>query len=996
MAVAELAPFVGRRAEWDRVVGAWRAAVAADDLRVLLVGGEPGIGKTRLVTEVASALKDEGTGMSVLYGRADDPSAPFQAWSMALRELGFVEALRAISRPPADPSTGRTLLFGAAADAIAVASPAVVVLDDLQWADDSSLALVRHLVRGTASGALLLVLVYRDIELDRRSTLGGLIADLATDHRASRMSIVGLTTEEIGELTGRDDADLLRQRSGGNPFLVRSLVGYTGDGPPPEVADVIAHRVEQLDELARRAIAIASVCGRQVSPRIVDAVGGEQMLDGLDACLDAGLLVAVDQDTYEFVHDLVRECVLAGMSPARRAQLHRDVAVALRAAGVDEAEVDRHLLDGGGPASLKAAIAAADRARAALAYETAASDRATAYTLATDPETRFDVAMARAEDLALAGTVDGELEALQDAARCARELDDPRRMAAAVARMPLVFFASADALVTETLDRLPAGDSADRARVLIRQFYEATNRSHPDDVATILDDALDMAARVGDNASLARGVVVRSIFFADSVTDEDLDFLARHENAMAEVFGTRTLRRAHAIRVTRRMTLGDADGARREVQRLADGGLRTASQWTIAEWRAMEAFLAGRFDDARRLAVEADTIGHALGEELAEPNRRILELQIAIERGDTSSAIDDGPLLVGGLREQHTMFDAHIAAASGDLDQARRLIDDIDPQDAARVLRWPMLLFTYAAVVVLVGDRERAGVLYDAITQYSGTVVMPPLYPNVCLGAADRLLGLLAECADRPDDAWRHLARALEIDVRVGADVWAAHDRYHLGRLLLGDEPERAIALLDAAVSEARRLGMRPLADAVAAARDVAIFRPDAGGWLLVYDGTAIRLPARRGLAWLAQLLAAPGEELATLDLIGGGSWDRPPVLDARAKAQYRARLRDLDHELDDAAARNDLAAGDRARLERDALVDELARAVGRSGRDRATTADSERARINVTRAVRRAIDEIRRAHPHLAEHLDATIHTGLFCSYTPDPRAAPTWRTRQ
>lgn len=995
VAVAERSsPFVGRRAERDRLFLTWREAAAAGDRRVVLVGGEAGIGKTRLVTEVADELANEGTGVAVLYGRADDPSAPFQAWSTALRPVGFVDALRDLSRGGVDPATARTLLFEAAVDAVASAAPAVVVLDDLHWADDSTLALVRHLVRRDVAGPLLLVLVYRDVEVDRRSTLGGLIADLAMDAGTSRMSIVGLTIDEVRELTGRDDAERLRERSGGNPFIVTSLLAYTGDGPPPAVADVVDRRVEQLDAAARRAIAVAAVCGRQASRTVVERVGGATMLDGLDECARARLLVAVDEDIYEFAHDLVRECVLAALSPARRAELHRDVADALLAAGADEADVDRHRLRGGGPDSLAAAMAAAERARAAFAYETAARERAKAFDLADDTATRFELAMARAEDLALAGTVDGELDALHDAARCGRDLGDPHRMAAAVARMPLVFLAPGVAdLIAETLDRLPPADSADRARVLVRQFYEATNSQHVDDVASILDEALAMAARVGDTATLARGVVVRSIFFAESITDDDLDLLAMHEDEMAAVFGTRTLRRGRAIRVTQRMALGDPDGARREIQRMTDDGLRAAAQWTVAEWRALEAFLAGRFDDARRLIAEAERIGHAQGEDLATPNRRMLELHIALERGDAVQA-PDGPMLVSGMQEHSSVFDALAAAATGDLEAARTLVASIDIDDAPRRLRWPMLLFAYASVITLIGDREPAAVLHDALQTHAGTVVMPPLYPQVCLGAADRYLGLLAELAGRPDDARRHLAHALELDVRIGADVWAAQDRYHLGRLLLHDEPERATALLDAAASEARRMGMRPLEAKVAAVRNIAVFKPQGGGWLIVYDGHAVRLPARRGLAWLAQLLDAPGEEIAALDLTGGGSWDRPPVLDELAKSQYRARLQALDAELDDAAARNDLAAGARARLERDALVDELARAVGRGGRDRAPTADSERARINVTRALRRAIDEIRRAHPTLAAHFDATVRTGLFCSYTPDPRALPAWLT--
>ena len=988
-------PFVGRRAEQARLLRAWEEAAESGEHRVVLVGGEPGVGKTRLATEVTRSLAD--AGVTVLYGRADDPSAPFQAWASALRPVGFVDVLRELSQGAADPSTARTLLFEAAVDALDAVSPAVVVLDDLQWADDSSLALARHFGRGPSSGALLLVLVYRDVDVDTRSALWGLVADLAGDKRCHRMSVVGLSAAEIGELTGREDAEHLRERSGGNPFLVTALVAYTGEGPPPAVADVVERRVQQLSDDGRRALTIAAVCGRQASPATVATVGGRPLLDGLDECVRAGLLGALDETSYEFVHDLVRECVLASLSPARRAQLHRDVAGALLEAGADEAEVDRHRVALGGTESLAAAMASADRARAVSAYETAARDGAIAFALAEDVSLRYELAMARAEDLALAGVVYGELASLLDAAHCARDLDDPHRMATAVARMPLVFAAPpVDDLIDETLGRLPAGDGADRARVLVRKFYEATNTKHPDEVAHILDEALAMAARVGDDATLARGVVVRSIFFADSVTDADLDRLGSHEQEMAVVYGTRTLRRGRAIRVTQRMALGDVDGARREVQQLADGGLRAAAQWTVAEWRAMEAFLRGRFDEARRLSAEAAAIGSALGEDLAEPNRLMLELHIAMERGDEIPDIGAETLLVGAMHAQQPVFELRVLAEAGDCEATRRLLDGADIEETARTLRWPMLLFTFAWAVALCGERAQAATLLDHLARFSGTVVMPPLYPNACLGAADRILGLLAERAGRAAATRTHLALALEVDVRIGADVWAAHDRYLLGRVLLADDPERATALLDAAASEAGRMGLRPLAARIAEAQKVALFRPDDGGsWLALYDGVAVRLPARRGFTWLASLLERPGEEIAALDLVGGGSWDRPPALDDIAKAQYRARLTEIDAEIEMATARNDLAGGDRARLERDALLDELTRAVGQFERDRPLSADSERARINVTRALRRAVDEVRRAHPALAAHLDATVRTGLFCAYTPDPRAVPAWRTR-
>lgn len=181
-----------------------------------------------------------------------------------------------------------------------------------------------------------------------------------------------------------------------------------------------------------------------------------------------------------------------------------------------------------------------------------------------------------------------------------------------------------------------------------------------------------------------------------------------------------------------------------------------------------------------------------------------------------------------------------------------------------------------------------------------------------------------------------------------------------------------------------------------------AVFRQEGEFWTVAFEGTAFRLKDTKGLHYIAALLRGPERELHALDLVvshgtvdgqalpvGG---DAGAVLDAEAKAQYKARLDELDDELREAERWNDAERTARARDEREMLAHELAGALGLGGRDRRAASDAERARINVTRAIRSVIDRIAENSPPLAQHFEATLRTGTFCSYTPDPRVTLRW----
>ena len=179
-----------------------------------------------------------------------------------------------------------------------------------------------------------------------------------------------------------------------------------------------------------------------------------------------------------------------------------------------------------------------------------------------------------------------------------------------------------------------------------------------------------------------------------------------------------------------------------------------------------------------------------------------------------------------------------------------------------------------------------------------------------------------------------------------------------------------------------------------------ALFRREGEFWTVAFQGAAFRLRDSKGLHYIAALLRQPGHETHSLDLAGGPSdgkvvhigSDAGPILDPQAKAQYRARLDELEEELREAEQWNDRERVSRVNEERELLAHELAAAVGLGGRDRKAASDSERARINVTRAIKAVLDRIAEHSPDLARHFEATLRTGTFCSYVPDPSSPLRW----
>ena len=271
--------------------------------------------------------------------------------------------------------------------------------------------------------------------------------------------------------------------------------------------------------------------------------------------------------------------------------------------------------------------------------------------------------------------------------------------------------------------------------------------------------------------------------------------------------------------------------------------------------------------------------------------------------------------------------------------------------------------------------------------------------------AADAMLAearvRLAE-GDAGDGA-RCFSEAVRLWNEVGAPYETAVARMGLAEALRAGGREQQAALeLEAAQAILERIEGGTPADAAQPAADLNVFRREGDYWAVVFEGRTVRVPDLKGMRYLARMLGSPGREFHVLDLVGAESGnaarhptlgDAGPILDEHAKDAYRRRLAEIEDDIEQAHALGDAERAAQAATERDFLVRELAGAVGLGNRDRRAASASERARVAVTRAVRKAMARLAEHDARLGEHLDRAVRTGTYCAYLPDPRAPVDWR---
>jgi DNA-binding SARP family transcriptional activator len=394
------AALVGRSAERATIATAVREAAEGTCRRVLLLVGEPGIGKTRLLEEVADQAM--ALGGSTLTGRAFEAEMvrPYGAWIDVLRSAapGAINALPHADLSPLLPELGaahgdgdRNRLFDAVAALLlqrAARAPLVVALDDIQWFDEASAALLHYVGRSVAGSRVLLACAARAAEIDGNPRVQALVRALVREGRLARVDLAPLDAEATQELVRsvdrRVDAAQIFVDAGGNPLysleLARALAAGDGGAAADTLDGLIAERLSRLDERASDLLPWAAALGHAFSIDTLAALTSLPVRDLLGAVEELerhGVLRVASSGLgsvgYDFAHDLVRRAAYRAMSDPRRRWVHLHVARTLHATGDPEGalagDIAHHAaLGGDNELAARAYVVAGERCLRLFAY----------------------------------------------------------------------------------------------------------------------------------------------------------------------------------------------------------------------------------------------------------------------------------------------------------------------------------------------------------------------------------------------------------------------------------------------------------------------------------------------------------------------------------------------------------------------------------------------------------------------------------------------------
>jgi tetratricopeptide (TPR) repeat protein len=1091
-------------------------------MRLLLVAGEPGIGKTWLAEHLAGQATTRGA--RVLWARCWEGGGapPFWPWAQLLRALaeglddqalaarlgagaapvaqlvpGLGERLRTAVPPPAPspPSdAARFSLFEVITGFLrrsAAVRPLVLVIEDLQVADDASLLLLEFLVRDVQGARLLVVGTYRSVTADCVHGIGDAMGQLVREGHL--LMLRGLDRREVRELieaiSGNTPSEAMAaavyEATEGNPLFVRETVrllatevtladpGQLRVPLSGSVGTVMGRRLAPLSADAVLVLSAAAVVGRAFDLSLVGPACDlpvERVLGGLS---EAAALELVTEEPgtvgrYRFSHSLIREVLYERLPIPARLQLHRRVGEAIEgqhgtASGTHVAELAHHFTQaaavGDGAKALTYAREAGERAMGVHAYEEAAAQYRRALDAlrfaGPDDALRCRLLLRLGAAQARAGRY-GEAEmSCLEAAELARKLGSSELLARAALGYGEREIGGGEVnrqlveLFREALGKLPAADGPLRARLLSRLSLELILSDEAGLAESISREAVELARRLGDAASLSGALRARWMVVWGPDGLEERSAIAEELLRLGRAAGDRELELAgRCRRVTSSLQSGDIGTAQVDItacSRLAGELRMPAHQWMAATMQAMWALLQGSLEEAERLAERARSVQpdgpntcfayYDLLEVLRWDQDRLGELRPAWQEQMAQTPWFVWPRLWLSLTD----------ADLGDEQTPRRSLQSVVAELAKhpRDGRWLPAVAVAALAAARRQEPDAGDRLYQALLPYRAQVIAATMpHPVVCLGSASFYLGLLATLTSQSAEAINHFEAAVVAHQRLGARPLLARTRYEYARMLLArgqaTDRRRAAELLDQALAAASALGMAAVAEgartlqaaqaatksrggsAAEAARPEAtgtVFRRKGEYWTIAYEGSETHLKDTKGLRHLAQLLTHPGQELHAVDLEAAdgqvarpaplGSRDRTQagglevradlgdageLLDATAKAAYRARVKELRAEVEEAEGLNDPVRAAKARAELDFLVAELARAVGLGGRDRRAASHAERARLNVTRAIRTAMANLARANPALGQHLAATVRTGQYCCYVPDPRTPITW----
>jgi AAA ATPase domain len=1112
-------PLLGRDRELGELMEAFDEARSGRGGLVLLTG-EPGIGKTRLARTLGDQARAAGAAVALARGWDGGGAPSYWPWLQVVRALAAERSdeqlaadlgagarwvaqiapelrdrlgLPEAGEAAAESDQARFALFDAVAmylRRVAADAPVVVLLDDLHTADLPSLLLLAFLARAIGDLPVLVVSTHHEAGPKRGLEVEGVFGELSRFGR--RIVLAGLDDADLRRLiahrSGADPSDDLVRRlaavTEGNPFfsdeVVRLLVAHGGGAPgarlplPDGVRDAIRRRLQPLSAEAREALEVAAVAGRGFRVATLERAAGiprAEMLERLDEALALHLLAEAPSQagSFRFAHGLIRDTLYSDLSAIRRARLHGAVGEALERAGAGPGgagllELAHHFIEAAPAGDALRALDYAERAGhealRALAYEQAADLfdaglRVLDLTPEPDEKRRGELVLARGQAQMHAGE-DAARDCLLEAVALAKGLDDSDLLGRAA--LSLGGFGLSPGIVDDELVRvleeaLAAVDPADRAlraRLLVRLAVAIYWSQQPDRRDALVDEAVAIARRLGDPATLA--------FVLDQgrIATSGPDHLERELAWVHELFALSEQLGDHEAAVRARVThidlllelddLPAADMAIATLDRIATDVRDPRARSYIPLHRARRALMEGRAEEAERLIDEGVKLAWSLHDSTVPilAGAQLFSLRRAQGRlGELETAVHQFADSLPAMPAWRCAL-AVLYLDDGRELEARREVEHLAGRGFADFPRdnvWMVSMALLAELCEGLGDGERAGQVERLLEPFAARNVVSP--EGIFGGPVTRYLALCAAARGDWDTARAHMTAAREAAERLSlgpmlalldvdeARILARRDgpgdadaarrlvaraRERSGSLgvpVIADQLDRVEAALGRAAEPAAAAA--PTADASAPGGATAALRREGDVWRVEYEGRTRFVKDAKGLRHLALLLDNPGVEFHAVDLVGAaegttrapradaageadvavrvGGGDAGAQLDAQAKREYRTRLEDLRADLEEAESFNDPERAARAREEIEFIARELSSAVGLGGRDRKAASNAERARVNVTRAVKGVIRRIAAEDEGLGRELETTVHTGYFCRFEPDPRRPVRWQ---
>ncbi len=870
--------FVGRMAEIERLHDAWHRRC-----RITEVVGESGIGKTRLVAELARSLP---SGTVVLWGRcSQDRLGSYLPYVEILRHLmaatdddtlraavgvhgeltrlvpELVDRVGPLPGPAkADAGSEQRMLFEAVSLLLSRWKPMLLVIDDLHWADDATLALLAYLTRDHSLQGLVTVVTARPSDLDPMTS--GLVAELAREVDFTRIRLAGLVGDDLAALVSdvvgvpapAALVDSVASATEGNPFFAEEMTLHLVDsgvlvptdggvtlrggaldaGVPERVRDTVVRRLLSLSADGMDLLSIGAVVGREFELSLCGAasgLSGAQLIDASDDALLSGMVVETSPGRLAFSHALLRDAVSGRLSYARKAGIHRRVAEVLEAQSSADpamaaelarhwavvAEVDPTAATAAATWAVRAgdvALASAAAEEAIARYEQASILWASASVGHADALIRLGVA------LQYRGRADDADVRFRQASQLASALGDPALQARAAIglgrRYP--YWETDQARIWQlesALVTLPPGELLLRVTLMGLLVTHLITGFEPDQARR--RDALAEELRAiasdpdtGPELLLAIGQTRIYDCIEDPVTlagvADRLLAAGQLRNDLRVEAGARFAQALSSLDLgDMELLMSTSDHYGDVVARLDDP--RERSQGAMV--RSTIAFVQGRYDDAARLSDEALELGRASGDfnaELLHYGQGILR---ALDQGLAAEIL---PLLIASTEyQQIAAFDAGItlcAALAGDLDRARAGLERLvrtglqgSPRGADFVAPTAFLAHTCQ----LVGAASVAEDLYRSLRRTDVKVVrVGPLVG--WWGPVDHHLGCLAGLLGRPAEAEQRLRSALRMEERMGARPFMARTQARLASVLRRNRPDEAARREEDAVFLAKSL----------------------------------------------------------------------------------------------------------------------------------------------------------------------------------------------